>query len=212
MSLAETTRSPTCQHVQAYALFVLSIQVLSVRSHALLRILGAGQRPQALCCTQRCVVRRTRRPLSGDPFLPAVLPAPKETNLRPGAALPSVLFTEALTHIIWATISSLLIRVLPCRLLGSLVLAYSARLGVTLPAEVVHGTPNLCSPATLTNHTCSKKRPLLYCFLESKVPTTACPAEASERRRGDQDAGRGAKHACLGDPIRRSRRGASALL
>ena len=35
----------------------------------------------------------------GDPFSPAVLPAPKESPLRPGAALPYVLFTEEVTHL-----------------------------------------------------------------------------------------------------------------
>lgn len=35
----------------------------------------------------------------GNPFSPAVLPAPKESTLRPGAALPYVLFTEEVNHV-----------------------------------------------------------------------------------------------------------------
>ena len=63
----------------------------------------------------------------GDPFLPAVLPAPKESSLRPGAALPYVLFTEEVTHIFRSSILyKMLLRIRLRRLLGRQVLACPA--------------------------------------------------------------------------------------
>ena len=102
-------REPLCEYARHYGVEFFSLEpssyypVVLARFRAYLEVLSS---PGATVARNVLMADVRDTLFQGDPFAPAVLPAPRELPHEPGAALPYVLFTEEGDSVYPSTIRS----------------------------------------------------------------------------------------------------------